>query len=181
MFFFPLVMPNILATLNTKAVTDLDCGSRCNKAVTTLARRFGSSMENQRLPALSMMIEELHSGIVTKHAMCSCLELCVFGLPCTQCRVLGMAGIGIVDLTIHSVSCAWYGESCRYQVTRQCKHRQDWRPPRPTKLEYHTHPWYLALGWRYMLCPFWGLSFLLHHVSLVPLDQGLGVTLGLCN
>ena len=49
MFFFPLVMPNILATLNTKAVTDLDCGSRCNKAVTTLARRFGSSMENQRL------------------------------------------------------------------------------------------------------------------------------------
>ena len=57
-----------------------------------------------------MMIEALHSGgVVTKPAMCSCLELCVLPLPCTQCRVLGVAGIGIVELTIHSVSCDWCG------------------------------------------------------------------------
>ena len=82
----------------------------CNNACPQVWIEYGKSEVDCALPALSMMIEELHSGgIVTKPAMCSCLELCVLGFPSTQCRVLGVAGIGIVELAIHSVPCAWYG------------------------------------------------------------------------
>ena len=168
-------MPHILATFYTKAVTDFDCGSRCNKAVTTLARRFGSSMENQRLIVRCLRYRwwSRRSTVVVSSRSLPCAVVLSFVYsPCHALnvvylgwQVLVFALCGQYCRTYHSLSVVWLVwtvESCRYQVTRQCKHRQDWRPPRPTKLEHHAQPWHLALGWRYMLCPFWGL---LHHLT----------------